>query len=100
MKTQKENIKMKKQMIKLAGVLAVSSICLLSGCKQQQQYDFAEIQVEIVGVYMYEGKWATCTKSKDGVRVQWSGRLGSEGDKFPVLYCPDLDGGTYKLTAR
>lgn len=33
MKTQQENMKMKKQMMKLAGVLAVSSMCWLgSGC--------------------------------------------------------------------
>lgn len=44
MKTQQENIKMKNQMMKIAGVLAVSSICLLaSGCATQMGFDEATV---------------------------------------------------------
>ena len=82
-------------------VMAAGSLVatvLLAGCFRRI---CQEIEVEVVAAYVKEnGTWATCVKREDGVRVQFNGRLGAAGEKFPAGYCPEKDGGTYILTPR
>ena len=84
----------------LAIVVAMAMTLVVgAGCRKQIAQ---EIEVEIVATYVLaNGTWATCMKRDDGVRVQFVGRLGREGDRLPILYIPGgWDGWTYKLTPR
>lgn len=70
-----------------------------SGCTPKHKS--TEIELEVVSTYIgSDGVWHTIAKRKDNIRTQWEGRLGEDGDKFPVAYIPGLKGGTYKLTPR
>lgn len=86
----------------IAAFVAVVSMLLLGGCRRCcKRYISQEIEVEIVSTYIQsDGTWATCLKRDDGVRIRFSGRLGKEGDRMPLLYTPGLNGGTYQLTPR